>query len=64
MTRRQIERAAQGLHELAIALCLGSWTDLVIVSSRVAVDVAGISLSLLLFASSLKLTGRLGGPRI
>ena len=64
MTRNQVERAAQFLHELAVAVCIGSGADLVVVNSRRALVVLGLFGCLMLFAFSLKLTGRLGGPRL
>lgn len=64
MTKKQVERAAQFLHEIAAALFLGAGADLVLVTSRRGWDVIGLAGSLLMFMFSLRLTGRLGGPKI
>lgn len=64
MTKRQVERAAQCLHKLAVAVFLGAWGDLILINTRITVDVVGICASILMFAYSLKLTGWMGGPRI
>lgn len=64
MTRKVAERAANALHELAMAAVIGSAGDWVIVGTRLPIDIAGLGFGVLLFAWSLALTRQLGGPRL
>ncbi len=64
MTRPRMGRTADFLHELAVAATIGSVGDLVIVGTRRAMDIVGLGLGAIMFALSLKLTIRGGGPRL
>jgi hypothetical protein len=64
MTRREVERMASLCHELAVASIVGAGGDLIFVGTRFRVDAVGFGIGLLFLWVSLRLTRRLGGPRI
>lgn len=64
MTRRQAERAADVLDNLAVAMALGAGGDLVVLGVRSGLDSIGLVLALAAMAFSQYLTGRMGGPKL
>ena len=64
MTRRQVERDAEALQQLGVAVLLGSGGDLVIVGARLWTDLAGFALGAVILGASHTLTGWLGGPKV
>lgn len=64
MTNPQMRRTADFFQELAVASTVGGAGDLVIVGSRLAMDILGIGLGGFLFSVSLWWTGRAGRSRL
>ena len=64
MTRRQVERTADLLDQVALASFVGSIADLVLVGQHLLWSWSGMAIGLGVFGISLRLTAILGGPKI